>query len=180
MKKVVYFLLGGIVVIVLYLLGIGIYTRISEDPIIFFASLVIGIIVVTGVCLLITIIAKGLYDKFTVFVLGVVYFLGVVMISVFGPTFIDRSISYHIAFYAVEEGEVRVDEVEEDFSRAIFEKRIHDAAETGFLTLNENGSMTPTLKAKLMYYTLKPLGDLTGSMDTYYQMKEEIQNDASK
>ena len=64
----------------------------------------IGIIVVTVACLFIMKTAKGIYDKFTVFVTGIVYLLGVISISVFGPTFIDRSISYHIAFYAVEEG----------------------------------------------------------------------------
>ncbi len=176
MKKAGGFVLGGIAVIVLYCLGIGIYTRVSEDPIVFFASLVIGLIVAAAVCLLLAKVTRGLYDRFTVFVMGVVYLFGVIGLSVFGPTFIDRSISYHIAFYAVEEGKVNVDDIEEAFSRSIFEKRIHDATETGFLTVNDDGSLSPSFKAKLMYYTLKPLGDLTGSMETYNEMKEEIQN----
>ena len=180
MKKVGWFIIGGIAVLMLYILGIGLYTRSSEDPIIFFASLVIGIIVVTVVCLFIMKTAKGIYDKFTVFVMGIVYFLGVISISVFGPTFIDRSISYHIAFYAVEEGEVCVDDIKEAFSKDIFEKRMHDATETGFLVVNDDGNMVPTVKAKLMYYVLKPLGDLTGSMDTYYEMKEEVENDVGR
>ena len=173
--KTVWFILGGIASFVLYLLGIGIYTRVSKDPIIFFASMIMGIIAVAVVCFGIGMLKKKLFDRFTILMMSLVYFLGIVVLAVFGPTFIDRSISYHLAFYAVEENVVYVDAIEEEFSSAIFEKRVHDAVETGFLTLNDDGSMSPTLKAKLMYYVLRPLGELTGSMDTYYAMKEEVQ-----
>ena len=57
---------------------------------------------------------------------------------------------------------------------------MHDATETGFLVVNDDGNMVSTVKAKLMYYVLKPLGDLTESMDTYYEMKEEVENDVGR
>ena len=44
MKKLIYFVIGGVSSVILFFLGIGIYTRISSNPIIFFASLVLGII----------------------------------------------------------------------------------------------------------------------------------------
>lgn len=178
MKKILLFILGGVLAVSLYLFGIGIYTRVSLNPIIFFASLIIAVVVVLIICLVIDKITKKLFDGFTIFVIGVVYYLGIVIIAVFGPTFIDRSISYHIAFYAAEEEIVYVEDIEEEFSTDIFDKRIHDAVTTGFLTMNEDGSMSPTFKAKAIYYILKPLGNLTGSMDTYYNMREEIQNNA--
>lgn len=176
MKKILWFILGGLITIVLYLIGIGIYTRVSDDPIIFFASLIIAIIIVIIVCMLMRKVTKQLFDAFTIFVMGIVYCMGIVILAVFGPTFIDRSISYHIAFYATEEDIVYVEDIEEAFSKDIFDKRMHDAVATGFLTLNKDGSMSPTFKAKAMYYILEPLGKLTGSIDTYYDMKAEIQN----
>lgn len=165
--------------IICYLALIGIYTRVSTDPIIFFASLVIAIVVVVAICLLIKRITERLFDKFTIFVIGIVYCLGLIILSVFGPTFIDRSISYHIAFYAAEENVVYIEDIEKEFSTDIFNKRIHDAITTGFLVRNQNGSLSPTLKAKILYHIMKPLGELTNSLDTYYDMKEEIRSDRS-
>ncbi|MDE6887363.1 MAG: hypothetical protein K2P45_01750, partial [Eubacterium sp.] len=68
-----------------------------------------------------------MFDHFTVAVIGMVYFMGIILLAVFGPTFIDRSISYHIAFYAADTGEVDVEDIRDKFSAEIFDKRIHDA-----------------------------------------------------
>lgn len=130
------------------------------------------------ICLLFGRLAKDFFDKFTIFVIGLVYYLGLIIFAVFGPTFIDRSISYHLAFYAAEEGEVYIENIEQVFSRDIFEKRMHDAVETGFLEQNQDGSMSPTFKSKIMYDILKPIGEWTGTLDTYYKMKEEVANHA--
>lgn len=99
-----------------------------------------------------------------------------VILAVFGPTFIDRSISYHIAFYASDMGEVNIRDIEDEFSSAIFDKRIHDAVETGFIT-QEGDIFRPTAKAKIMTAILKPIGEITGSLETYNQMKESVQNE---
>lgn len=176
MKKIRWLILGGIFTIILYLIGIGTYTRLSSDPIIFFASLFIGIIAVSIVCVASAIKAREYLDKFTVFLGGMIWYLGIIIFSIFGPTFIDRSISYHIAFYAVEENNIYVEDIEETLSNEVVEKRIHDALATGVLTINTDGSISPTLKAKLIYYTLKPIGELTNSMDTYNNMKEDFIN----
>ena len=139
MKKLIYFVIGGVISVILFFLGIGIYTRISSNPIIFFASLVIGIISTVLSCFIIQKFSKKLFEKFTLFVIAIVYYLGIIILSVFGPTFIDRSISYHIAFYAAEKGEFYIQNIEKEFSKDIFDKRIHDAVSTGFLKQNKNG-----------------------------------------
>lgn len=167
---------GGLDV-VLYLIAIGIYTRVSNDPIIFFASIVIAAVITVIICLLLYKFLKGKWDAFTTTIVGFVYFLGIIIIAVFGPTFIDRSISYHIAFYAVEEQHMDVDEMREVFSEEIFDKRIHDAVTTGFVTENEDGTLSPTGKSKLVYYILKPIGILTDSFDTYENMKEMMEDE---
>lgn len=172
-KKIMALIMGGVISIVVYLIGISIYTRISSDPIIFFASLVVGIIGVFIACIIVFYCFK-IIDKYIVFLQGCIYFLGIIIIAVFGPTFIDRSISYHIAFYAAEEQSIDIDKMKDTFSNDIFEKRIHDALATGIVTQNTDGTLKATKKAKLMYYILKPLGELTDSMDTYYEMRDKI------
>lgn len=151
---------------------IGIYTRLSEDPIIFFASLVISIVVISIVVLILW--RTKLFDYFTLFMIGLVYLMGIIILTVFGPTFIDRSISYHIAFYAADEQRVDINEIKQEFSEEIFNKRIHDAIETGFIEEGIDGYYMPTLKAKVMTAILKPIGKLTGSLDTYETLRGKL------
>ena len=106
-----------------------------------------------------------------------VYFLGLIIVSVFGPTFIDRSISYHIAFYAVDEGTVDIEEIRDEFSYAIFDKRIHDAVETGFIKEKDDGTYEPATKARIMDAVLKPIGKLTGTLETYNEMIEAVHHE---
>ena len=165
---------GG--VIVCYLLLLGIYTRISDDPIIFFASLLISLLLSVAAGILLFFFGKrhGTFDAFTAGLSATVYFLGLVILAVFGPVFIDRSISYHIAFYATEQERIAIDDMRDEFSYQIFEKRIHDAIATGFIVENEDGTYSPSAKAKIMTAILLPLGKATNSLGTYETMKEEV------
>lgn len=159
--------------VICYLCFIGIYTRTVSDPIIFFASVIIAALVTLICCLFLCWKGKGLLDHFMVAMMGMVYFMGVVMLAVFGPTFIDRSISYHIAFYAADMGKVDIETIRDSFSDEIFDKRIHDAVAAGVIK-EDNGELVPTIKAEMITAVLKPLGKLTGSLDTYDGMKEEV------
>lgn len=185
-SKFVYFSLGLILVILFYLVGIAIYTKVSAYPVIFFFSILLSVL---GSALALGLIAilsrrrvkkkaldpsKFSFDPFSLSLMFVIYIMSINIISIFGPTFIDRSISYHVAFYAVEKGKIDVDQVREKFANAIFEKRINDAEVSGFLVKNEEGLLVPTTKAKVMYAMLMPLGELTNSLGTYNAMKEEI------
>lgn len=114
-----------------------------------------------------------MFDYFTLSMVCLVYLMGIIILTVFGPTFIDRSISYHIAFYATDEQEVDIDEIREVFSEEIFDKRIHDAVETGFIEEKE-GIFMPTWKAKFMTFILKPIGEITGSLETYEELREKL------
>lgn len=172
MKKFFIFIRGGVISILLYFVLIGIYTRCSDDPIIFFASLVIALVVilVNGILLW----KSGLFDSFTLSMICLVYFMGLIVLTTYGPTFIDRSISYHIAFYAADEEKIDIDEMREEFSEAIFDKRIHDAVETGFIVEGTDGYYTPTWKSKVMTAILKPIGKMTGSLHTYEELREAL------
>lgn len=52
-KKIRLFLIGGIAVVVIYLIAIGLYVRISKDPIIFVASIVIVLFTSITICTII-------------------------------------------------------------------------------------------------------------------------------
>ncbi len=171
-RKVFLFIRGGVISILLYLVLIGIYTRCSEDPIIFFASLFIAaiVIVINGFLLW----KSNLFDSFTLSMICLVYFMGLIVLITYGPTFIDRSISYHIAFYATDEQKIDVNEMRESFSEEIFDKRIHDAVETGFIKEGSDGYYMPTWKAKAMTGILKPIGKITGSLRTYEDLREVL------
>ena len=60
-------LYGGISIL-LYFAFIGKYTRLSNDPIIFFASLIIGIVVIAIVVLILW--RSRLFDYFTLLMIG--------------------------------------------------------------------------------------------------------------
>lgn len=144
----------------------------STDPIIFLASLVIAVIIIAfnGIILW----KSGIFDCFTLSMICLVYLMGIIILTTYGPTFIDRSISYHIAFYAADEQTVDIDEVRQEFSEEIFNKRIHDAVETGFIEADPDGCYVPTWKAKVMTSILKPIGRMTGSLDTYETLRGRL------
>lgn len=172
----VIFCVGGLVCLAAYCILISLYNRLSKDPIIFFASLIISLFVTIGVCFAIFRLTKKSFCGALLFLLGLSYFLALILVSVFGPTFIDRSISYHIAFYAAEEGVVKPEELQETFSNDIFNKRIHDALVSDILKEDEDGSLIPTTKCKLLYCIMRPIGELTNSMGNYYEMKGLVNN----
>ena len=175
-KKLLQLICGGILAVFFYLVLIGVYTRLSKDPIIFIA-LRVPVSAISPALPAEQLFGGGAHsfdNRFCIFLTVLVYLFGLILLSVFGPTFIDRSISYHIAFYAVDEGEIDIGEMEEVFSKEIFEKRIHDAIVSRFIVETGDGKYAPTWKAQLMTAVLKPLGELTGSLGTYSNMVDEI------
>lgn len=154
---------------------IGLYCSLSDDPIIFFASILISLVVSVLVGVVFYWLFRKKMDNFTMVSVSVSYFMALIIFSVFGPTFIDRSISYHIAFYAADEGKVNIEEIRDDFSYAIFDKRIHDAISTGFIEETaQKGVYVPTKKAYFVNAVLKPIGKITHSLGTYEEMKETV------
>lgn len=184
-KRVLVFIFSGLISIILYFLTLGIYTRITDDPIIFVISVVLAVIIPIVICIVLSKLWGGgkkkekeaIFNSFTITIMGIVYAMGIILVAVFGPTFIDRSISYHIAFYAVEEEKIYIQDIQDEFSTEIFDKRIHDAVMTGFIEKQDDGSYTPTIKAKIMTMILTPIGHITDSLNTYQEMKKKIKSE---
>ena len=116
-KQIGYFILFAFVALIAYLLLISVYTKISSDPIIFIASICLAIVIPIIICLCLKRIKNVTWDTFTILMVGIVYCMEIIIVAVFGPTFIDRSISYHVAFYAVEEEKFYMEDIEDAFSK---------------------------------------------------------------
>lgn len=174
-KKLIIFISIIVASIVGYLISISIYTRLTKYPI-FFGSCAIAVIVPL---MLLILLEKycDIYEKFTLFPIYISCVSVILIFAVFGPVFIDRSISYHIAFYAAEEGTVNIDDIKDEFSNEIFRKRIDDAQVAGVIKLQDDGTFKPTIKAKIIKGILYPIGEITNSLDTYKLMKSEVDKD---
>ncbi len=173
-RKTGFLIVGVIITLLFYFIGIRIYVKISKDPIIFFASIILAIIIPVLVYWIPRKLWKKQFDQYSIFLMYVCSVLVTIFVAVFGPVFIDRSISYHIAFYAAEENYVNIEDIRDEFSVEIFDKRIHDAQIAGVIEVNEDGMFKPTWKAKLISKILIPIGKFTNSLDTYYKMKEKV------
>lgn len=175
--KVLLFVGQLISTLLLYVLGIWLYTTLSAKPIIFFASCYLALVLAVATGWLILVLFRKIVDVFTVTLMSLCCAMIIILFAVFGPVFIDRSISYHIVFYATEHGTIRIDQMEQAFSHAIFSKRIDDAQAAGFITPNADGSFAPTMKAKLFTAIMVPLGKISHSLENYKSMTNAITYD---
>ena len=163
--------------LLLYLLVLGIYARLADNILFFPVSCFLAVIIP----LMVYIIFRRYWNKYIFAVARPLLLLNstliIIVFAVFGPTFIDRSISYHLAFLAVERGYLDKAELETSgYTKAVFEKRYQDAQITGFITPvdNEVDIYVPTKKAKILYAILKPLGEATSSLNEYKSLLHEI------
>lgn len=175
-RKTGLFGIGVIACLFLYLIGIRIYVRMSADPIIFIASVAMAAVIPCVVFFAGWKFWKRYFDMMHVFFMYVAAVMMTVLLAVFGPVFIDRSISYHIAFYAAEQGEVDMDAVRDEFSAEIFNKRMHDAQAVGVIEMKDGNTFVPTAKAEFIWWILGGMGKWSDTLDTYNDMKEKIQD----
>lgn len=137
---------------------------------IFFVSTVLSALIPIGMVYFVKKYSfiKSSFENFLVAVIG---FFVLFTFSVFGPVFIDRSISYHLVFYAVENGAIQEDVFQKQFADSVFQKRIHDAQMAKFLEKTPEGTYVPTKKAFIFSGIMKLIGKLSGSMDNYDKTK---------
>lgn len=91
--------------------------------------------------------------------------------ATFGPVFIDRSISYHIAFIASEEGEISLTQLEKAWSKDIIQKRLFEGCQSGMLQYDRNDIYLPTTKSKIYTKIMLFIGKITQSIQNYQFLK---------
>lgn len=168
-SEVLQVLIFYVISIIIYLIILGIYARFVVRPMFFPISCIFALIVPTILYFSCRNFWLRLHECITRILMVFSSMLIILIFSVFGPTFIDRSISYHLAFIAVEQGSVSKQDLESSgYVQMVFDKRYEDAMASGFITFtDEVGVYVPTMKAKIMYEIMRPIGILTGSMDEY-------------
>lgn len=168
-----------IINLLLYIVLIGVYARLSDAPMFFPASCVLAIALPLFDFLFLKKIIKENFDGFMIFLMSFCVSLSIIVFAVFAPTFFDRSISYHMAFYATEAGSLKKSEIETIYAKRIFEKRFSDAERSGFITSDDGENFYPTTKAKIFTAISLCLGKATNSLQEYEDMKKELQSNES-
>lgn len=174
LKKSGAFLISFIITFIVYLMLVRMLTSLFPQKILFFGACLISIITSLLTIILCQLFSKNSYDTFNAVLLYLVSALLLIVFTIMGPAFIDRSISYHIVFYATEKNNIKIEEMEDVFAHEIFEKRINDELKAGMIESLPNGTYCATTKAKVISFVLLLLGKVTGTLGTYNDMKNKI------
>ena len=114
----------------------------------------------------------GGFESFLIYICCVLLLF---VFTVFGPTFVDRSVSYHMVFLASETGKLDMNIMEEIYSQDMLQKRVEDELKSGMICPVGEQVYAPTWKAKIATRLLKPVGYLTNTLDTYEEFKNEME-----
>ena len=115
---------------------------------------------------------SSIFDFFSAFLSTLSIASILVVFAVFGPIFIDRSISYHIILLASNNGSININKIEELTSRWVYKKRIEDALNLGLLEKVSDEEYKPTKKAIGMSESLIFIGKITNSLHSYSEIND--------
>lgn len=118
-------------------------------------------------------------EKFENFLVFCTYFLISSIFIYFGPVTLDRSLSAFIYFYSVENTEINTDIFEKKYFDKYIQRRFDDGEKIGFLKCEKN-ICKPTLKTKLVYYSLYPCGKLSKTLTEYDKFKAMLEEKKQK
>ena len=96
---------------------------------------------------------------------------------IMAPLAIDRSLSTFIFFYTVQNGSIQEDKISQKYIDDFVKKRFDDAVKGNFLK-KEGEMYTPQFRAKLYYYIMYPLGNITNTLDNYKYFEKDIKNNS--
>ena len=94
--------------------------------------------------------------------------------AIFGPIFIDRSVSYHLVMLVADNSKVQQKKIKEVMYGQMFQKRLFELTKANLIQLNEDGYLTPTSKGLVMNNALNWLGVITGTLGEYKQTDEAL------
>ena len=168
-KKIRYFIAYLFMVLFLTLIIISFFSY-SLNKVLFFNSFLIALIVSVCFAYIWYVKNKNIFETFLCFL---IFALISINMSALAPVFIDRSLSVFTYFYAVENGIIPNNIYNEKYFKEFSLRRIEDANNMLFLKCNDNECI-PTIKSKLAYYILMPIGKITNSMKNYNEFKNVL------
>ena len=155
-----------------YLVLLNITGTFADDVLFFRACLISLASAICSVAIWRKFVRGGEFESFLIYVCCVLLLL---VFTVFGPTFVDRSVSYHMVFLAAETEKLDMNVMEEIYSQDMLQKRVEDELKSGMICHMGDQVYGPTWKAKIATRLLKPIGYLTNTLDTYEQFKNEME-----
>lgn len=132
-------------------------------------------IVATGISLgLIGHLSMGLWSRFEKVVL-ILFAMSVTLnFAIFGPIFIDRSISYHLVMLAAENKHLSVQKINDVVFERMLQKRIEELSKAGLIVVDDQKNIIPTKKGMEMTKVLVWLGLATGTLNEYTATNESF------
>lgn len=95
--------------------------------------------------------------------------------AIFGPIFIDRSISYHLVMLAAENKKVAIQKINDVVFEQMLQKRIEELSKAGLIAVDDQKNIIPTSKGTGMTKFLVWLGLTTGTLNEYSITNEAFQ-----
>ena len=93
--------------------------------------------------------------------------------AIFGPIFIDRSISYHLVMLTAENKRLPVKKINDVVFEQMLKKRMEELSQAGLIEVDQQKNILPTDRGKSMTNFLVWLGLVTGTLNEY-----SVTNDA--
>jgi hypothetical protein len=173
-KQLAYLLLIELIFLILYFAALYGFTTIVKSVLLFPVSVIIISVEFFLIWYIINKYFKPIFDNFTTFLISLCCAVTVLLFAVFGPVFIDRSISYQLVFYAVEEGQVNYRDFVKKSAAHVYSKRLSDAIASGFVEEVSPHVIRPTPKAHNFYSLMMTVGNLTNSLQDYQTLKASV------
>lgn len=115
-------------------------------------------------------------DLFEAFVICVCFCCMNFSFVFLAPYAVDRSLSTFIFFSAVQNDGFKEDAVSSQYMVDFYKRRLRDGVNGNFLAKKDD-IYYPTIRAKMYYALMYPVGIVTNSMENYRKFEEEIRKE---
>lgn len=171
MKKLLQYFLCLIITTAIMLSVIFIYTKFTNGVLFFSAFLIAILSSIIGV-LLWVLNNKNFFENFLVLM---TFSMFNILFVYFGPVTLDRSLSSFIYIYSAENGKITKNIYDENYFNKYILRRFEDGEKIGYLKC-DNNYCYPTIKTKITYFILFPLGKISGTLKNYDEFSAVIDN----
>ncbi len=169
MRKVFWFCLGGVIYLALVIALMFIFYKYGSGflllymPVFIFGSSLVGVLIWWNKF-------RDIFDSILIYITYVCFGFAFVFLV---PFAVERSLSTFILFYAVQNNYFPELKISQEYKDAFFEKRVDDAIKGNFLSKDEDG-YKPTMRTKVYYNILYPLGKATNMLGNYEKFEQEV------
>ncbi len=176
-KQLAFFLLGGGASLILFLVLVALINRVINFPI-FITSMALSVVVPLVIIFIHYFCSKfKIYDKMHFILLYFAYLFLLILFAIFGPVFIERSLSYYLVMYTSELDNQGKHATVEDITRIFSNERntslrIEQIQKSNFISVDKNGAITPNKFVKFISYVIYYIGIITNTLGEYNDIKK--------